>query len=71
MTIRQRGRLLMAVVAAAIAVSAVVTSSASAVLKKLPNGQTVSYQPLANTGSQVTPFDAAFTNMDYNGGPVM
>ena len=71
MTIRQRGRLLMAVLAAAIAVSAVVTSSASAVLKKLPNGQTVSYQPLANTGSQVTPFDTAFTNMDYNGGPVM
>ncbi|MFL5832233.1 MAG: PKD domain-containing protein [Solirubrobacteraceae bacterium] len=40
-------------------------------LKRLPNGQTVSYQPLAGGSTQVTPFDAVFTNMDYNGGPVM
>jgi hypothetical protein len=71
MTIRQRWGLLMSVLAVAVAVSAIAASSASAVLKVLPNGQTVSYQPLANTGAQVTPFDAVFTNMDYNGGPVM
>ena len=51
-------------------VSAIAAASASAVLKRLPNGQTVSYQPLADTSSQVTPFDSVFTNMDYNGGPV-
>jgi hypothetical protein len=31
----------------------------------------VSYQPLNNERSGPTPFDAVFTNMDYNGGPVM
>jgi hypothetical protein len=71
MTVRQRGRLLIAVLAAATVISAVVASSASAVLKRLPNGQTVSYQPLASATTQVTPFDQVFTNMDYNGGPVM
>jgi hypothetical protein len=59
------------VVAAALVVSAIAASSASAVLKRLPNGQTVSYQPLNNASPGVTPFDAVFTNMDYNGGPVM
>jgi hypothetical protein len=54
----------------AVAVPAIWTSSASAILTRLPNGGVVSYQPLR--GAQpVTPFDAAFTNMDYNGGPVM
>jgi PKD domain len=71
MTVRQRRRLVIGALAAVLLVSAVVASSASAVLKRLPNGQTVSYQPLAGGGAQVTPFDAAFTNMDYNGGPVM
>ena len=61
----------MAVIAAALVVSAIGASSASAVLKRLPNGQTVSYQPLNDASSQVTPFDRTFQNMDYNGGPVM
>jgi hypothetical protein len=60
---------MMVVVAAALVVSAIAASNASAVLKRLPNGQTVSYQPLLPTGP--VPFDLAFTNMDYNGGPVM
>ncbi len=71
MTVRQRGRLVLTVAAAALVVSAIAASSASAMLKRLPNGQTVSYQPLAAASPQVTPFDAVFTNMDYNGGPVM
>jgi hypothetical protein len=57
------------VVGAALVVSAIAASNASAVLKPLPNGQVVSYQPLLPTGP--VPFDLAFTNMDYNGGPVM
>jgi PKD repeat protein len=71
MTVRQRARLVVTVVAAALIVSAISAASASAVLKRLPNGQTVSYQPLANASTQPRPFDNAFTNMDYNGGPVM
>jgi hypothetical protein len=72
MTVHQRRRLMAVVVlAGALVVSAIAASNASAVLKRLPNGQTVSYQPLNNASSGVTPFDQAFTNMDYNGGPVM
>ena len=67
---RVRG-LLMAAAAAAIVVSAIAASSASAVLLTLPNGQTVSYQPLRSAASQFSRFDNAFGNMDYNGGPVM
>jgi len=57
------------VLAGVLAVSAIAASNASAVLKRLPNGQVVSYQPLLPSGP--VPFDQAFTNMDYNGGPVM
>jgi hypothetical protein len=72
MTVHPGRRLTMLVaVVAALVVSAVAASSASAVLKRLPNGQAVSYQPLGSTTPGVTPFDAVFTNMDYNGGPVM
>jgi hypothetical protein len=64
--------LLLASVAAAFVVSAIAASSASAVLLRLPNGRTVSYQPLRGAApSQVSRFDNAFGNMDYNGGPVM
>jgi PKD domain len=69
MTVRQRRLLMMLVLAGTLGVSAIAASSASAILKRLPNGQTVSYQPLLPTGP--VPFDQAFTNMDYNGGPVM
>ncbi len=63
--------MLVAAFAAAIAVSAIAASSASAVLLKLSNGQTVSYQPLRNAAAGPRTFDSAFGNMDYNGGPVM
>ena len=64
-------RVLVAAVAAAIVVSAIAASTASAVLVRLPNGQTVSYQPLRSAAGQYTRFDNAFGNLDYNGGPVM
>src|SRR4051812_42858237 len=70
MRVRQR-RLLMTLVVAAALVAAIAAPSASAVIKRLPNGHTVSYQPLRSARSGATPFDLAFNNMDYNGGPVM
>ncbi|MBV9513244.1 MAG: hypothetical protein JO280_04235, partial [Mycobacteriaceae bacterium] len=69
MTVRQRRLLMMVVLAGTLGVSAIAASSASAILKQLPNGQVTSYQPLLPTGP--VPFDQVFTNMDYNGGPVM
>jgi hypothetical protein len=69
MTVRQRRLVLVLVLAGTLGVSAIAASGASAILKRLPNGQTVSYQPLLQSGP--VPFDAVFTNMDYNGGPVM
>ena len=72
MTVNPRRKVTaLVVVVAALAVSAVAASSASAVLKRLPNGRVVSYQPLRGASSHRTLFDAVFTNMDYNGGPVM
>src|SRR3981081_2845294 len=71
MTVHRRRSSVMVVIAAVLVVSAIAASSASAVLKRLPSGQTVPYQPLRDASSQVTPFDNAFRNMDYNGGPVM
>ena len=71
MTVRRRRTLRLAVLAAGVLVSAICASSASAVLKKLPTGQIVSYQPVQGASSGITPFDTVFNNMDYNGGPVM
>ena len=71
MTVRQRRLLMMLVLAGALAVSAIAASSASAVLKKLPNGQTVSYQPLLPTQSAQTQPAVPKVSMDYNGGAVM
>jgi IPT/TIG domain/PKD domain len=52
------------------AVLAFGAQGASAVVVTLPSGKTVSYQPLR--GSTVAaPLDATFSNLDYNGGPVM
>jgi hypothetical protein len=50
-------------------VAALGASSASAVVMRLANGRAVSYQPLR--GARIAPFDQLFTNLDYNGGPVM
>jgi hypothetical protein len=60
---------MMLAVAGTLVVSAIAASNASAILKKLPNCQIVSYQPLLSSGP-IT-FDQVFSNMDYNGGPVM
>jgi hypothetical protein len=57
-------------IAAAVAASAIAASSASAVLLKLHDGHTVSYQPLRGA-QRATPLDSVFGNVDYNGGPVM
>jgi hypothetical protein len=65
---------MMLVLAGTLGVSAIAASSASAILKLLPNGQVTSYQPLltaANANNRRIHFDNEFTNMDYNGGPVM
>jgi len=63
---------MMFVLVAALVVSAVAASNASAILKKLPNGQVVSYQPLLTAKSAgPVALDSVFNNMDYNGGPIM
>jgi len=62
----------MLILVAAFVVSAIAASSASAVLKRLPNGQVVSYQPLlTQKPAAPTGLGNIFTNMDYNGGPIM
>ena len=71
MRVRQRQLLMTLVFAGAVAVLAIAVPSASAKLKVLPNGQAVSYQPVRSAASAPSPFDLAFGNMDYNGGPVM
>ncbi|MEA2201902.1 MAG: hypothetical protein QOI89_2498 [Solirubrobacteraceae bacterium] len=54
----------------AAAMLAAVASSASALIVHPAPGKTLSYQPLR--GKQAArPFDALFSNLDYNGGPVM
>ncbi|MBV9603974.1 MAG: PKD domain-containing protein [Solirubrobacterales bacterium] len=45
-------------------------SPASAVLVHLPGGRSASYQPLLGA-AKAAPLDSVFTNVDYNGGPVM
>ena len=71
MSVRQRRLLMTLVVAGTVGVSAIAAPGASATLKSLTNGQMVSYQPLRSAPSGPIPFDIAFNNMDYNGGPVM
>jgi hypothetical protein len=67
----RRWGLLAAIVGVFVALGAL-APSAGAVLKQLPNGKTVSYQPLIGTGPAAPKnFDSAFSNLDYNGGPVM
>jgi hypothetical protein len=54
----------------AAAVLAIGASSASAVIVHLRSGPTISYQPLRGA-AQPLRFDSLFSNLDYNGGPVM
>jgi PKD repeat protein len=61
--------LALAVAGAALALSA---GPASAVIMRLRTGATISYMPTrAKAATLVQPFDTAFGNLDYNGGPVM
>jgi hypothetical protein len=46
------------------------SASAPAVIVHLANGRTLSYQPLRGAAT-IAPFDKFFSNLDYNGGPVM
>ena len=71
MRVRQRRLLMTLIIAGTVGASTIAAPSASAFLKSLPNGQMVSYQPLRSAPSEPIPFDLAFNNMDYNGGPVM
>jgi plastocyanin len=72
MTVRQRRWLMTLVVAGTVGVSAIGASSASAIIKILPHGRVASYEPLRSAAPAApSPFDVAFDNMDYNGGPVM
>ena len=54
----------------ATAAFAALATSASAVIVHLKSGKAVSYFALRGSGT-FQPFDFAFTNLDYNGGPVM
>jgi hypothetical protein len=62
-----RGRIF-AVAIAAVVAAAAWTSQASAIIRHIQTGATVSYQPLRGAAA---PFDVAFTNLEYSGGPVM
>jgi hypothetical protein len=57
------------------ALLAIGASSASAVLVHLRHGREVSYQPLRGAAGALgplnAPLDAFFSNLDYNGGPLM
>ena len=65
---RVRGSVLTAVVIAAGWAGA---QSASAVVVEPIAGRSLSYQPLRNTAGGALAFDKVFSNLDYNGGPVM
>ena len=72
MTVHPRRRVMLLVLVVAFVVSAIAASNASAIIKRLPNGQVVSYQPLLTAKAAApSPLDSVFTNMDYNGGPIM
>jgi hypothetical protein len=55
----------------AICVLGVCASGASAVIVHLRGGRVLSYQPRRGHAPAARPFDAFFSNLDYNGGPVM
>jgi hypothetical protein len=67
---RAPGRRCALVAVLAACVLAAGSASAPAVIVHLANGRTVSYQPLRGAAA-IAPFDRFFSNLDYNGGPVM
>ena len=69
-----RAHTVIAALVAAVACLCTLAASASAVIVQLPDGRAVSYRPLgsaAHRATQPRPFDQFFSNLDYNGGPVM
>jgi PKD domain/IPT/TIG domain len=64
------GRRCALVLALAACLLAAGSASAPAVIVHLANGRTLSYQPLRGART-IAPFDQFFSNLDYNGGPVM
>jgi hypothetical protein len=62
------GRRLTLLALASLTLFALGAAGASAVIVHLP-GKTLSYQPLRS--AKILPFDKFFSNLDYNGGPVM
>jgi PKD repeat protein len=57
--------------AAVLLAGLVAAAPASAVLTRLAGGRGVSYEPARAAQLGASVFDQAFTNVDYNGGPVM
>ena len=66
---RWPGRGFVRLVLAGLAAALLGASSASAVIVRLPGGKVLSYQPLR--GASPMALDKFFSNLDYNGGPVM
>jgi hypothetical protein len=70
--IRARSLFAAGTTAVACAIAMIVPGAASAQLKQLPDGQVVSYMPLRSVAArEAAGHDNVFTNMDYNGGPIM
>jgi len=67
---RAGGRRCVLVATLAACMLAAGAASAAAVIVHLKNGRTLSYQPLRGVRA-ISPFDEFFSNVDYNGGPVM
>jgi PKD repeat protein len=55
----------------AVAMFSLTARPASAVIVHVAGGKALSYQPLRGKAKPARPFDAVFSNLDYNGGPVM
>jgi PKD repeat protein len=72
-TIRaRRSGVLLGALTGVVATLCTLAPSASAVVQQLPNGHVVSYQPMIGKAPAAPKnFDGAFSNLDYNGGPVM
>ncbi|HWX96422.1 MAG TPA: IPT/TIG domain-containing protein [Solirubrobacteraceae bacterium] len=68
--LRHRRRSFLAVLLAGSLLAVLGASPARAVVARLADGRTISYQPLRGAAA-IAPFDQFFTNLDYNGGPVM
>lgn len=60
------------IVPVALAAALALPAAAEAIVGHVPGGPTVSYQPLRSSAKALAiPLDSFFSNLDYNGGPVM